>query len=59
MDRKHWSSEEKIRIVLEPMNTGISLHSSATEHEVSPVQFYQCKEKFIEGGKMALSGPHE
>ena len=57
MARRRWNSEEKIRIVMESLTTNISVADLCRKHSVSPVQFYQWKERFIEGGKDALSGP--
>lgn len=59
MARRNWSSEEKIRIIMESLTTNISVADLCRKHAVSPVQFYQWKERFIEGGKTALSGPHK
>jgi len=56
VSRRRWSSEEKIRIVMESLNTNIGMAELCRKYSVSPVVFYQWKEKFIEGGKMALSG---
>jgi transposase-like protein len=48
--------EEKIRIVLESFNTNIGLAELCRKHAVTPTLFYHWKEKFINGGKQALSG---
>lgn len=53
---RRWSSEEKIRIVIESLTTNISVADLCRKHSVSPVQFYQWKERFIEGGREVLSG---
>lgn len=55
MARRRWSSEEKIRIVMESLATNITVADLCRKHSVSPVQFYKWKERFIEGGKTALS----
>ncbi len=55
MTRRNWSRDEKIRIVLESLNTNIGIAELCRKHSVSPVVFYHWREKFIEGGKMALS----
>jgi transposase-like protein len=56
VSRRRWSSEEKIRIVMEALNTNIGTAELCRKYSLSPVVFYQWKEKFIEGGRMALSG---
>jgi transposase len=54
--RRRWSSEEKIRIVMESLNTNITIAELCRKYSVSPVVFYHWRERFIEGGKMVLSG---
>lgn len=54
--RSRWSSDEKIRIVLESLNTSISLAELCRKYSVTPAAFYAWKEKFMHGGKLALSG---
>lgn len=56
MVARHWSAEEKIRIVMEAMSTDISLADLCRKYTLNPNVFYHWKEKFIEGGKFALSG---
>jgi transposase-like protein len=53
---RSWAAEEKIRIVLESLNTSISLAELCRKYSLNPNVFYNWKEKFIEGGKLALSG---
>ena len=55
MLRKHWTAEEKIRIVLESLNTNIGVAELCRKHAVNPTVFYAWKEKFIEAGKQALT----
>ncbi len=54
--RRVWSPEDKVRIVLESLNTNISLSELCRKYTVSPAVFYHWREKFIHGGKLALSG---
>ena len=54
--RKVWAPEDKVRIVLESLNTNITLAELCRKYAVSPGVFYQWREKFIDGGKLALSG---
>ena len=56
MHHRHWTAEEKIRIVLESLNTNIGVAELSRKYAVNPVVFYGWKEKFMEGGKQALSG---
>jgi transposase len=54
--RSKWSPEDKIRIVLESLNTNISMSELCRKYTLTPGTFYQWREKFIEGGKAGLSG---
>lgn len=56
MPGRAWTPEEKIQIVLESMNTNISLAELCRKYSLNPNVFYHWKEKFMEGGKLALSG---
>jgi len=55
MPHRHWIAEEKIRIVLESLNTSIGVVEICRKYAVNPTVFYAWKEKFIEGGKQALT----
>lgn len=56
MPGRVWTPDEKIRIVLESMNTNITLAELCRKYSLNPGVFYHWKEKFMEGGKLALSG---
>jgi transposase-like protein len=55
MPHRRWTPEEKIRIVLESLNTSIGMAELCRKYAVNPTVFYGWKEKFIEGGKQALT----
>jgi len=55
MPHRHWIAEEKIRIVLESLNTSIGVVELCRKYAVNPTVFYAWKERFIEGGKQALT----
>jgi|SRR3972149_12019530 transposase-like protein len=55
MPHRRWTPEEKIRIVLESLNTNIGMAELCRKYAVNPTVFYAWKEKFIEGGKQALT----
>ncbi len=56
MAGRNWTPEEKIRIVLELMNTSTTLADLSRKYSVNPNLIYKWKEKFIDGGRLALSG---
>ena len=55
MPHRRWTPEEKIRIVLESLNTNIGMAELCRKYAVTPALFYHWREKFIDGGKRALS----
>ncbi len=50
-----WKAEDKIRIVMESINTSISIAELCRKHGVVPNTFYDWKEKFLEAGKLGLT----
>ena len=54
--KSKWSTEQKIAIVLESLNTNISVAELCRKHNVTPNAFYGWKEKFVDAGKLALAG---
>ena len=55
MPHRRWTPEEKIRIVLESLNTNIGMAELCRKYAVNPTVFYAWKENFIEAGKQALT----
>ena len=55
MVRRRWNSEDKVRIVLESLNTNITIAELCRKYQVTPVVFYSWRQKFIDGGKAALT----
>lgn len=53
--RKTWSIEEKLSIVLEVMQSQDSIATIAKRNGVNDQQVYKWKATFIEGGKQGLS----
>ncbi len=55
MSKKIRSASDKIAIVMESFTTNIGAAELCRKHNLSPRVFYSWKEKFLEGGKQALS----
>ncbi len=55
MNRKLWSNEEKVSIVLEILRGDESAASICTRHGVSATQAYRWLDRFLEGGRKALT----
>jgi transposase len=53
---RRWTSEDKIRIVMESLTTNITVGELCRKNNLNPNVFYNWKQKFIEGGKSVLSG---
>lgn len=54
MNRKLWSNEGKVSIVLEILHGDESAASICTRHGVSATQAYRWLDRFLEGGRSAL-----
>ena len=54
-----WTADYRIRIVMESLTTNITLAELCRKYNLKPNVFYGWKQKFIEGGKMALTGSGE
>jgi transposase len=55
MNRKKWSNEEKVTIVLEMVKGEESIASICARHGVSATQAYRWQEQFLAGGRAALA----
>jgi len=55
MNRKKWSNEEKVTIVLEMVKGEESIAAICARHGVSATQVYRWQEQFLAGGRDAMS----
>ena len=55
MNRKKWSNEEKVTIVLEMIKGEESIGGICARHGVSATQAYRWQEQFMSGGRAALT----
>ncbi len=55
MNRKKWSNEEKVTIILEMVRGEESVASICARHSVSATQAYRWQEQFLAGGRAALA----
>ncbi len=55
MNRKKWSNEEKVTIVLEMVKGEESVASICARQRVSATQAYRWQEQFLDGGRTALA----
>jgi len=56
MSYRRRSTEEKLQIVLEVLTTKATVSEVCRRHNVSSTQFYDWRDRFVEGGKKALAG---
>ena len=55
MNRKLWSNEEKVAIVLEILRGGGPAAVICSRHGVSGTQAYRWLDRFLEGGRSAIT----
>ena len=56
-DKKtRWSTDEKIRIILQTFNPETSMAETCRQHNLSPRTVYNWKERFLEAGRGAFDG---
>jgi len=55
MNRRKWSNEEKVTIILEMVKGEDSIAAICTRHGVSATQAYRWQEQFLAGGRAALA----
>ena len=56
--KSRWSTDEKVRIVLQTFNPQTSMAEICREHNLVPRTVYGWKEKFLTGGRSSLDGPN-
>jgi len=57
--RRHYNSEEKIRIVLEGLRGEDSIASLCRKEGINPNTYYKWSKEFLESGKKRLQGDTE
>ncbi|MCL6547218.1 MAG: transposase [Bryobacteraceae bacterium] len=55
MKGRRWSAEEKLAIVLEGIKGTKPVAAICREHQIAQTQYYQWRDRFLEGGKRALT----
>lgn len=55
MRRKLWSNEDKVTIILEIVRGNESATAVCTRHGVSATQAYRWLDRFLEGGRRAIT----
>ena len=55
MKRRNWSSDEKLAIVLTGIRGEKTVSEICREYQISQSVYYKWRDKFLDGGKNALS----
>jgi transposase-like protein len=55
MKGRKWTAEEKLAIVLEGLKGAKPVAEICREHHIAQTQYYQWRDRFLEGGKRALT----
>lgn len=55
MKRRRWTAEEKPAIVLEGIKGTKAVAELCREQQIAQTQYYQWRDRFLEGGKRALT----
>ncbi|MEP0824653.1 MAG: transposase [Nitrososphaera sp.] len=50
-----WTAEDRIRIFMESLTTNITVAELCRKYNLKPNVFYIWKQRFLEGGKLALT----
>ena len=56
MQRRTWTTDEKLVIVLAGLKQTQSVAELCQQHQISQPQYYKWRGQFLEGGKQALLG---
>ena len=56
MQRRTWTTDEKLAIVMTGLKQIQSVAELCREHQISQTQYYKWRDQFLEGGKQALMG---
>ncbi len=54
--KNHKSSEEKFNIIMESINTDITVADLCRKYEITSSVYYEWRNKFFEGAKNGLAG---
>jgi len=55
MKKRNWKIEEKLSIVLQGIKNQKTITEICSENKISQSQYYKWRDRFLEGGKKALS----
>lgn len=54
MDKRHWSSQEKLRIVLEGLSGQIEIAKLCAKYQIAQAQYYRWRDQLLQHGHQAF-----
>ncbi len=54
MDKRHWTSQEKLRIVLEGLSGQIEISKLCAKYQITQSQYYQWRDNLLKFGHQAF-----
>ena len=54
MDKRHWTSQEKLRIVLEGLSGQIEISKLCAKYQINQSQYYQWRDNLLKFGHQAF-----
>lgn len=54
MQRRHWTSQEKMRIVLEGLSGSIEITKLCAKYKIAQTQYYQWRDQLLKFGHQAF-----
>ena len=54
MKKRQWSSQEKLRIILEGLNGQIEINKLCTKYQISQTQYYKWRDLLLKFGHQAF-----
>lgn len=54
MERRHWTSQQKLTIVLEGLSGQIDISKLCAKYQIAQTQYYQWRDQLLKHGKSAF-----
>ena len=54
MDKRHWSSQEKLRIILEGLSGQIEIAKLCAKYQIAQAQYYRWRDQLLQHGHQAF-----
>ena len=54
MERRHWTSQQKLQIVLEGLSGQIEISKLCAKYQIAQTQYYQWRDQLLKYGKSAF-----